>query len=601
VATEIVYRAGPSSSDTVRIHNVMIESIVQEPIMDASKANPMALKTTLSAHGIIYASNKVEPADHERLGIRVVGDTLNSQGSGWASRLLASLSEPQGHFQMRINSTTVLEAAGKKIMRTTSVNRPSMDIDNGPKPSPRLLHFVNDKSARIQFNIEFVRPLDCGAGGGRTSPDILSLKMWQAETLDERWFTTRRYRGRLRVASPDVGVHSFKEWFIPPLTFGFKRYNYSAEESEDGLTLDFTFEDRQVAVYPPLPALKWTASHKIVFPQPHSALAESTVNVRVEGNPQESKSRLASLAYQILEMRLHLTRIFLFTNRNFVQHAEIGEDLHDTVAYASATIKHTDGSIWAGTAPQAGDEDQLTFAENPPLPIVNTFVAPFFTAGLRGIFRHVLYQDSCGPFDLYSRPMGPVIEFPPTEEIEEGDTKGDRKDVPGYEDELDYQVSMPFENRTEGTGYLRYDVTTTLRNKSGIAHLPVAAGASGVESVQIEMFRPMTLRDISLEAERVNEWPEIPGFETFTDLNGITTRPLRHEPVLNDPVLSADGRAVLYGIHFDGTYALDRAVRSGDQYPAGLAPMFKDLPAIAKGLPPTNQKRPNTPDYQAVV
>jgi hypothetical protein len=88
------------------------------------------------------------------------------------------------------------------------------------------------------------------------------------------------------------------------------------------------------------------------------------------------------------------------------------------------------------------------------------------------------------------------------------------------------------------------------------------------------VHKPTGTRAVTIEAERIGEWPTLPTGEVFTDgTTGIIHTPLKTSITPAAPVLSWDGLKTLYHVYAKYIFAQDRSPnpRNGE-IAAGLLP-----------------------------
>jgi len=537
--------------DGISIYDVLTESIEQSVEMDKSGANPLYRRTTITVTGIVYllanTSTSTDP-----LGITISGGLSSN-----IDNIIKTLSRPQQTFYYFIDGTAVWTVFGKgSASRGTALN----DIKNGPITHAKLLHIVGNKSARIEFSVTFWTKA-CGDNSQRNNTDIVSLKFWQMEDINENWFATRTYRGHLVVSRPDIGVHSFQGWVLPPLIRGFMRNSMNFSESPDGLTLDFTIVDRQVYAYPPFPAVSWRGQHSVIFPTEGANKAESEYRLSVNGPPYIAKEELFKVCYNILVAKLYLNDV-INEGGDLIQYIRFDEDITTNSISAHAKVMHTNLANLLG--------NRRTFLKPLDPKFNGDFPHPVKSAGLRGIFAQALYKDPCTAIDPWSKPLQQDYGVG-----EDGTNKNYPKEKKKSGDKQN--GAMPSEdvvaaqNRKGNTSTPIYYLSSTIDVQENLVQYPVSS-FRGSENYITRITAPTAKRIIDIEASRINEYPIIPAKKAFRDMNNIMNYPQVWQPELQLPQISADGRKTLYSINMHIEYLMARAPRLNEKLPSGHPP-----------------------------
>lgn len=543
MATDLTYNG-------IKIQNVVTESVDQRPEVDQN-GNWIYTTVTLRVTGIIWSREsavivfsgyELGVSDASSLGSFVL-DTINDLG------------KPQKNLLYEIDSTQVFKIENN-IFETS-------DFNNGPIPKVRLLHILGAKSAKIEFTVTF-HTMPC-----TNASNIIGLSYWQADEIDEAWYTRRITRGTLRLRNKECSPHEFRHLAVPPLHRGFSRQSISFQESPDGLTVVFTITDKEFYTAPPLPAIKWTAHHSVIFPMQGATMAEADVNISVEGPKCASKRDLLWRCYQVLENRLNLQDFFADRSA-FLTYAKFTDDLTRNAVTAYAKVKLTEGI--RGLLKISGDGLDAMTLFGMPLDIFDyepqRFVEPVPPASTSGLFYQVLLPDPC------------TIEY---------ETQAYLNPIPGYEHTTiktawglwDCTKTPPFptpqhpeiDNRSEyESKYAMYRIESKTKVVSGRTTLPMAAGGVPGDSLEVVLHEPYTIRDVQIQAERLHKYPELPNKAEFVDVNYSRNIPQIWQPTLLAPELSADGRRTLYGASLRARYRLIKSPGDADPIPMGKRP-----------------------------
>jgi len=553
MATNITYNG-------VTIRDVLTEDIDYSNENDKTGVDPIFTRVKLSFHCVLHdlpqATLGVSHDDN-------IAANLNS--------VVRKLMEPRKRFTMTIGGRTLFDVQPAHSKLEGPLN--GRDVNNGPKPSVKVLKIIGDRSSRVQFSIELAIP-NCGSTGA----GYLNLRYWIADDIDGNWRTTRFYRGRLRVASKAVTPHAFRNVVMPSLVAGFRRDAISLRESDDGLELDFEIRDIEQYASAPFPATKWRGNHMVVSPYDGSALCESEVRVELEGPNSVHKTRLIALAANIIEKKLH------YLSRRFAREGEhrilpiyiaFNEDLAENKIDAVARIRHT-GDNYAFAVELASLGNFLPPDVNAATGPGGQFVyydpykspTPVPTASLAGIFLS-LVQTPCAPAQMPQvqtgqlqhpsyggQALGPAISV----------TYGPLPPWPANQSQSHKKAI-----------YTRYSAKSSVSVRGGQIALPVAAtvrkGITAQRTVAlVQLHQGVAHRVVEVDAERVGEWPQLPKPIDYTDENGIEHTVLDHDIDPEAPTLAGDAVTNMFRASMRIEYAMSRPPRAGESLPVGNLP-----------------------------
>jgi len=575
---------------TIEYNGILLQDVLTEPI----------------SHDVVYESTGVD-----QIGMRVVvtctanvhtsandfhGKKSPRQQLGAGINVLLNvLLVARRPFRMMIGNSPVYDirpgaAARNAPPGTVTADLDHMDIEHGPKPRLQIMAIRSGNSATIQFSVEFIVPI-CGGGNAKNNTGLVNFRFWIVEDIDCRtWLTSRTYTGRLRVAHKNIDPRALaKQIAIPPQQRGFKRQVVALNESEDGLHLDFTVRDEEIIVSPPwspggqFGAVSWDAVHQVSTQT--GAVSYSDLSVTLTGPKTTSKENLFLLALKVFETKTHYQALRAKTCA-VLEHFGMKDVLKDNTIEVSGRIRHTGGeatalAIW-GAGPYfdigkplgdlgVGFDDQISYQPGP-------------TATLAGLFLSVL-QTPCEP----ARMPQNVEKAPPPykPEYKPGTpTTTPPSYIPQYED---YEHPSP--GHLEAM-YLDYRLDSDLIVNNGRIALPTGASSAsqGNSLALVQLYRDTAMRHIALEATRVGKPPELPTPNVqFSDSNGIQHVQIGQADVTpSAPILSADARKLVYGVHMEIRYAMDRAPRVGESVAVGCLPYRTTSPGdTSRTLPAT--------------
>lgn len=225
-------------------------------------------------------------------------------------------------------------------------NQLNMDVAGGPKPiSVRIVYIVNGYArVEITFVVNKIRCLEGETTGGNSNNlnprngFVISNRCWTDETIDENFYTTKKFTGRLRVSSANQSVLFYRQMFYPPLERGFYRESVNFSESEDGLTLNYTVTDKQRRNAAPYPATK--VEGEVQYHSINSGTTFVAARVSMIGAPFAPKQALVARALEFIRIKIDSFTKDIFqtgTIQDFVVSENIGDPPAITVSLKMLT------------------------------------------------------------------------------------------------------------------------------------------------------------------------------------------------------------------------------------------------------------------------
>jgi hypothetical protein len=225
-------------------------------------------------------------------------------------------------------------------------NQLNMDVAGGPKPiSVRIVYIVNGYArVEITFVVNKIRCLEGETTGGNSNNlnprngFVISNRCWTDETIDENFYTTKKFTGRLRVSSANQSVLFYRQMFYPPLERGFYRESVNFSESEDGLTLNYTVTDKQRRNAAPYPATK--VEGEVQYHSINSGTTFVAARVSMIGAPFAPKQALVARALEFIRIKIDSFTKDIFqtgTIQDFVVSENVGDPPAITVSLKMLT------------------------------------------------------------------------------------------------------------------------------------------------------------------------------------------------------------------------------------------------------------------------
>ncbi len=202
---------------------------------------------------------------------------------------------PAGGFPFAIHDVVPAGEIDTTLPDNAGLAKPTHEIAGGPKPvMVDVTHIAANEVWRVECEYTFVKPALCREFVNEEQTDLdpnsteadgvqdqfatdrespaeftpqhrqlgIRSHIWSCtEQVDTNFFTTRTYRGELRVISPEINVMDYRVLCVPPLIPGMRRESIEYIQSTDRLTLAYTIVDKEVFVTPPKDFTTLTIEH----------------------------------------------------------------------------------------------------------------------------------------------------------------------------------------------------------------------------------------------------------------------------------------------------------------------------------------------------
>lgn len=236
----------------------------------------------------------------------------------------------------------------------------NIDVNNGPKPQNVQVNAIVNEYYEITFEIE-VTKIRCLQG--ETNPSgtwdtidpstgvVISNRCWTDESIDDNFYTTRTFNGKLTISTNSVSVHSFRHLFYPPLEVGFRRSSVRFSESQDGLSLNYVVVDKQIRNAAPYPATQYAGSVTYSLINSYKEIVD--IQLSLMGAPFTPRKVLFDLARLVVYNKIKsFTKEQRYANGQYgrnsilVTKLEISENFGDppTVTIRANAIMYVDTS-----------------------------------------------------------------------------------------------------------------------------------------------------------------------------------------------------------------------------------------------------------------
>jgi hypothetical protein len=270
----------------------------------------------MSDDGLDYLCTKytldVDFVWHERA-------TASNMNNGQGDRLGVSidilqqrLSQPRGRLVYRIGNDVVL---------SSPVRNPALlnglfpcDVKGGPFPKVMSLTVVNGgKSAFGSFRVETYLN-ECNDADGYA----LSHRWSDSQSMPgPQWYLHRKVKGHVvfrldKLIADNFSPDSFRQWFLHPIPFHFRRENIVVWVSEDGSRLEYEFEDvqqsRNIVKESGIANVGGFTLGGFAFWKTGNPLPTTHVKVEIWGFPKTSNVTMADAAILLAGNKMKATR-----------------------------------------------------------------------------------------------------------------------------------------------------------------------------------------------------------------------------------------------------------------------------------------------------
>lgn len=570
MATDVTYNG-------VTLHNVATREWVEDVVRDDSGTDVIRHKFRMRFDGLIHGGTG-EPS-------HIKGPAqANLPGTNPTANIIAireRLKAPRQELTVTV---------GGQVLLTCKPPLPpdiDADVNSGPKPSGvTVTQVVGSLCYRVSFTIECEK-VECYGGGGTTN-FVLSNRWGVTEMTGATGYTTRHIRGNLVLSSLDAG-HAAKRLCIPFLEPGFARQSIEFGVDASGLKCSYSITDTQVHTAAPWPVRVFSAVYQAE--STYGFTWDTSINCRVEGGPEASKTLLLVRAMEIAERRLaweqySASNQFIPTSIVIVEHIGAENVIELMIKGKVTWITQLQTAVMKAGLKEFGAPLEFDVLDNQPTGQYSTAIStPFETYGTNPnggardpaalAFLACYYQQPCGgPHAIANGTVTTSDAGTPseTESLPEPTQSAYTELPPATESALSTQHSeaMYTYARAESTYETRY-----LR-----AQMPIAQAGSlnvpGDTCVVVTLGPAVCRRIIRVSCERTGAWPRIPeAADTYQDaeLSGVL---LEHTVMPMPPTVSAvaDATRLLYRLDATYVYAMNRPPGPADVVHVGQLPFL---------------------------
>lgn len=461
------------------------------------------------------------------------------------------------------------------------------DCDAGPK----CLSFNVDKimgghAIRVTATFEVCIPY-CDYYADDTKQKILLNKWAVTDSVDQDLYTTRTYRGQIKVANPHIDPNLLRGLVLPPLAQGMKRAAMDFAVEQDGRTLAYTITDRETAFAPPAPATNWSVVRRDDFNTGRGTVT-TTAQISLTGERNVNKKTLTLLAVAIAEELIPDLEI---ANGNANEHRMIphismtdyiSSDGPARIEFSISVERLRDD----GAAINGANSNFGVPLEGADFPVAgydsreNEDPGVSGTLSLLGAIKTALHSICTTSVDIATRKYSPY-------------TSGDIVAVPDDPTGMPtVTISTAVTGSTTAPDYLstqmkdsiytEYQIESRWETTENRLQLPIAgqssvysAGAATCAIVGVGM--PMTTRTIRISATRVGSAPKIQEpKDTWTTGSAATEMvftKLKEIVLPMSPVRDVQGVKV-FTVRSEYVYAVSRNPTNSEALPIGIDPSW---------------------------
>jgi hypothetical protein len=548
---------------------------------------------TLSYYRLKMSFETIFLPYHEGDPVDALGVTRGNAASApdtWnfnKKRLLA----PRKHLIITMNGVTALDVIPiGNITGDAPVSIDGKDVDclNGPRPtSLEFDNVLGSTSIRATYHIEA-----CLSPCETKVPYVLANRWTISETMDEDFFVTKTFVGYLRKNSSKHPSSNYRGWMWPPLEDGFKRTNVTFDEHADHLGIDWRVTDRQVHLAPPWPCTKLEGSQTETTG--NGITWHSEVRVRASGSPESRKRDMFAQCARIIELRIGYKPEdavgaknggkFLVRGCTMVDHFGSKNQVEMVMRIehnwgANEAKKDKFKTFLTNLRGRIADPAYYDLAKHPGASSLKE-PEPYNKMKSRRpyVWGHVPHGNKrsariCGMWEHYLTDLCQAPDYPKGDSYSP-DAYGSSPDSESGKDTeslttVDYDDSLSKDSHMydpveQGSLYTLARVEDEYSYDPRVAVLPVMtqdnsggnAGASGLSSYVVNIGRPCVYRVLTVEYERIGEWPAIPELKTiYTDpLNRNLFQLVNHRVVAKPPAPGQDGKQIIYSAWAQYTY-----------------------------------------------
>lgn len=535
---------------------------------------------------------------------------------------------PRQAFSYRIGAdSTGISGGYVDLYAEPAIERPigitHLDVNNGPRCNSFVVkRVVSDNVFEVEAEFEVCK-VECQVDASvrsqsGASPNvagtvpvskvkgILSNRWRVIDDIDTNLKTIRTYSGRLRTASNNIDPNAFRSYVTPPLVNGMRRDKIHFEVSPDGLNLDYTIIDVEVAYSAPYPATKWSIQHTESVDQ--ALVCRGSLDITLQGPRGVNKGDLISIAMNLIQARLLGTAPNQAESKHYMESLSITDFIgEDQIVSVSASImrlsprangKKADAFLdWRVATGIIGrvvtkdevnevtdvdtdyDSDKSYGGRDEAVPSGGW--SPNGEDGTSPVYE--------GPIELIGMYL-PYLQSPCNDLhkiVPDGDELRDNENItPNSEPKTTVTAKVNptwtetddtlYSSSTTSNIYIHWVMESIYKERSMKLSMPVAKSHAdaygGYTNKLVTLAAPQARRIVRAVAERVGAWPEMPSDTQIAAIvgntPGISQTVLGKKRRFATPFYTAGGQKA-YRMGIDFYLSLDKMPSAGDTLAVG--------------------------------
>jgi hypothetical protein len=314
------------SYGNITLYRCATRQVNQEEILDPSGTDLRYMQTTVTVEGRLNGHDQgtqwlfSQQSNLTQYSLTYAGgaDTPNGLASIREASIRYQL-PPRQVFLMQVGcdqngggGQTLISAKPAPLTMTpvgprsaaVNMNVSGVDLNNGPHcKSFVITKIVGDEQYTVEATF-VVCKVECDSNGnvnGNTK-GILYNRWSCQDTMDANLRTSRVYSGQLALTSANLNMQQLRWLVIPPIVQIFRRDNIMVAASEDGLLMNWSVTDTEIAQAAPYPARTWSVRH--TQSAKWAMFGESTIDVHLTGDSNVNKGDLLELALYIVTAKM---------------------------------------------------------------------------------------------------------------------------------------------------------------------------------------------------------------------------------------------------------------------------------------------------------
>jgi len=580
----------------VLLKNVTTRNCDQALVYDPTGTDLAGERVSLTFECIVHAQNFANLFVH---GAAVNGGNPGGQEANTVAQFHAVrrlLSEPRRELRVFVGNETLWHVFAPDDVGDV-INDPDVDVDAGPKPRDVKIHAImGDRAFKISWSVDF----QYGVCPQLNKPafSVVYNKWSISEVRDANFFTTRTVSGTIRFSSRFYAGHSYLRYCVPGLEYGFRRESIQYEADAGGLEARYSVTDRQVHTAAPWPATSLQGSYSWATSF-ESGNWIHHADFTLTGGPDSDVGLLVARAIELCDARLKYLDAPVDPGAKLLNEVSITEQVGEanSVRVALTATIFPAGGVTMMLANIAADQIGKKIELQPIAPYAGAKpedAVPYDVGKSRVPFAygyvprqpgardpsilflmHCYQQDPCGKKKA-------IYQWTNGTETPDDRDEPTRDEVPLYE--LPPGTFTPGDlgkfNPSKMTAiYTSIRMSSQYRVSHRRSQLSIADDNPTADTgAVIAWGRGMARRIVRLEAERQDDWPELPDLTSGVIATGSGSKHILLDHCIepSSPKTSADGLHLIYHVRLWAVYALPQGVRDGATLDVGLLPFLSE-------------------------